>query len=156
MDRRFQYNSCYCLSEDMKKGKTTVFNFNTTLVIVYRNILMTSSKIGANFNTTLVIVYLATLHKLRADLNYFNTTLVIVYRNLMSFVFSTFSISIQLLLLFIQSRKIDACTIQKFQYNSCYCLSNNEILFTHRWTRFQYNSCYCLSTIPDRRACKIS
>ena len=25
MDRRFQYNSCYCLSEDMKKGKTTVF-----------------------------------------------------------------------------------------------------------------------------------
>ena len=35
----------------------------------------------------------------------------------------------------------------KFQYNSCYCLSNNRIIGNGSIKGFQYNSCYCLSII---------
>ena len=55
--KRFQYNSCYCLSISTGQGVSSFFNFNTTLVIVYRFRSTEEPLQGSYFNTTLVIVY---------------------------------------------------------------------------------------------------
>ena len=53
----------------------------------------------------------------------FNTTLVTVYRMDIGLTSPATQISIQLLLLFIQKRAVINEDVDRFQYNSCYCLS---------------------------------
>lgn len=56
-----------------------------------------------------------------------------------------YSISIQLLLLFIWPRTVMERLGHRFQYNSCYCLSKDGKRVPEESALFQYNSCYCLS-----------
>ena len=98
---KFQYNSCYCLSTAVLLPSVVVTDFNTTLVTVYPNIITIMCVRDNNFNTTLVTVY-------RMDIGLTSPAT---------------QISIQLLLLFIQKRAVINEDVDRFQYNSCYCLS---------------------------------
>ena len=98
---KFQYISCYCLSTLVAKQDCLKKNFNTSHVTVY-------------------LFYSPCLECFCYD---FNTSHVTVYRLLLVlYLFPSF-ISIHLMLLFIN--RPSKCKYQsyKFQYISCYCLS---------------------------------
>ena len=97
----FQYNSCYCLSF------VHAFFFANTFRFQYNSCYCLS---------LLILV-------LPQPLNDFNTTLVTVYRDKQKRQSPFIQISIQLLLLFIGQDVYFDIQVEKFQYNSCYCLS---------------------------------
>ena len=75
------------------------------------------------FNTSHVTVYLLAVMIREKYLNYFNTSHVTVYPVSVGF----------------------ASLVNKFQYISCYCLSQERKKGVFKDYEFQYISCYCLS-----------
>ena len=58
MSCKFQYNPCYCLSQERTAVLIFWNRFNTTLVTVYRRVKLDQLTSTRSFNTTLVTVYL--------------------------------------------------------------------------------------------------
>ena len=99
---RFQYISCYCLSDSHCMSLETQWYFNTSHVTVYHNLLS---------------VYYSANH-------HFNTSHVTVYRIRTVWVWKHNGISIHLMLLFIFVSAFLNVFTSGFQYISCYCLSS--------------------------------
>ena len=111
---------------------------NTTLVTVY---LIVSSLIFLSdfcLNTTLVTVYPEFLKSVTGKNDCLNTTLVTVYQTTRSLGTELKTVSIQLLLLFIQKTHYSCKVLLLSQYNSCYCLSQS--LSNHRPKQVRLNT----------------
>ena len=123
---QFQYNSCYCLSmtpETFRMNRHLYFN--TTLVIVYREVY-TGISITGIISIQLLLLF---IHKCGHQL-----------LRLWEFQYnSCYCLSVMPEDVYEQ--------VKKFQYNSCYCLSEWGRCSWYRIGKFQYNSCYCLSGV---------
>ena len=104
---RFQYISCYCLSDSHCMSLETQWYFNTSHVTVYHNLLSVYYSANHHFNTSHVTVYRRYREPASNIVTDFNTSHVTVYQQP-----TTFS-GVGLL----------------FQYISCYCLSVVQHLF---------------------------
>ena len=112
---QFQYNSCYCLSltsETFRMNRHLYFN--TTLVIVYREVY-TGISITGIISIQLLLLFIIHLKGIDIELT---------------------AISIQLLLLFIGQDPFGGEEIDIFQYNSCYCLSINADTSSYVYENF--------------------
>ena len=101
VDLSFQYISCYCLSSVIQVDRFHASSFQYISCYCLSYLRHVYSHLSLNFNTSHVTVY-----------RYHST----------SFFFATF-ISIHLMLLFIGFDKEAILRLCKFQYISCYCLS---------------------------------
>ena len=122
---KFQYISCYCLSQHCSQFPVNSPNFNTSHVTVYRFPPGFTISVNRYFNTSHVTVYRgATITRTQSG-KYFNTSHVTVYR----------------------IPDTDEAFEMVFQYISCYCLSNSIQPLKSLFVKFQYISCYCLSDL---------
>ena len=111
------------IGQDLGVLRWLYTNFNTSHVTVYRGIEVLVVHIQTYFNTSHVTVY----HYRVQWFNLYN------------------SISIHLMLLFIDGGPVQIGVESTFQYISCYCLSQTATRWTNFHRIFQYISCYCLS-----------
>ena len=100
--KSFQYISCYCLSEFRNILERTMLRFQYISCYCLSHTPSFLFLQGYNFNTSHVTVYLQHLPQ----------------------VLLSMLISIHLMLLFIGFNKEGIMRLCKFQYISCYCLSN--------------------------------
>ena len=130
---KFQYNSCYCLSNHVILpqlwGRISI---QLLLLFIFLNQIGHAEDFS-NFNTTLVIVY-----RIPSVLSVFPTSISI--QLLLLFIMwsagrsqNTRIISIQLLLLFIKTGFPCLNKLSLFQYNSCYCLSARKETIRRTW-----------------------
>ena len=168
----FQYISCYCLSMSLSFVTLDFANFNTSHVAVYpytyRNHIV--------YNT--ISIHLMLLF-IPVMIMWYNRMFFISIHLMLLFILSAcnatykcFFISIHLMLLFIVPSPNFPSPSPKFQYISCYCLSQHCSQFpvnspnfntshvtvyrigTHpkaKGCKFQYISCYCLSRGDDNK-----
>ena len=186
---RFQYISCYCLSDSHCMSLETQWYFNTSHVTVYHSRASFCNSFNIHFNTSHVTVYLLadsfvisinhiSIHLMLlfigVKVSYpsgrenFNTSHVTVYLThyqtgisitifqyiscyclsiSKSFYNCFLTISIHLMLLFINNETAQVAQEILFQYISCYCLSPSGCTTLVAVAPFQYISCYCLSVI---------
>ena len=104
----FKYISCYYLSQTLKLQLVFFLHSNTSHVIIYPRICFVLPYVFLNSNTSHVIIY----HSF-------------FYRR-----FSSYSIQIHLMLLFIQKLLAKQIVQIKFKYISCYYLSLSNIPFS--------------------------
>jgi hypothetical protein len=123
IDNLFQYNSCFCLSQEqyVGSGQNMLFQYNSCFCLSFLKGLGLSQEVIFQYNSCFC---LSGKEKTvpYGDYN-FNTTLVFVYLNC----------------------ECGRQWLQAFQYNSCFCLSFWDIAKTEMENLFQYNSCFCLS-----------
>ena len=120
---RFQYISCYCLSDSHCMSLETQWYFNTSHVTVYLCISIPEC-VYIRISIHLMLLFIT----------------VWMYHPC-----SRCSISIHLMLLFICNQNCDSRCGWLFQYISCYCLSKIQGASIKYCYGFQYISCYCLS-----------
>ena len=142
---RFQYISCYCLSDSHCMSLETQWYFNTSHVTVYHNLLSVYYSANHHFNTSHVTVYrIRTVWVWKH--NGISIHLMLLFITVwMYHPCSRCSISIHLMLLFICNQNCDSRCGWLFQYISCYCLSKIQGASIKYCYGFQYISCYCLS-----------
>ena len=120
----FQYISCYCLSMHRKQLIPAHTYFNTSHVTVYPLSGWYGYSYPGNFNTSHVTVYQFKVHSpdWARSISIHLMLLFIFAGSCLFFAHSV--ISIHLMLLFIEAGKNKIMEELRFQYISCYCLSN--------------------------------
>ena len=122
---RFQYISCYCLSDSHCMSLETQWYFNTSHVTVYQGYHKAGKEVW-DISIHLMLLFITPGQASAIRLIY---------------------ISIHLMLLFINNETAQVAQEILFQYISCYCLSPSGCTTLVAVAPFQYISCYCLSVI---------
>ena len=120
---RFQYISCYCLSDSADDNSNRSKKFQYISCYCLSNPIARIPIPEHHFNTSHVTVYRLAGYVIHDNSLNFNTSHVTVYPEGMAESFEETS----------------------FQYISCYCLSYLIHLKQYQLSLFQYISCYCLS-----------
>ena len=123
----FQYISCYCLSILKAWYTTCVPGVSIHLMLLFIQNGDQVEWYDPRFNTSHVTVYLLRTTKQELQLHCFNTSHVTVYHIRQYRLFLSCTVSIHLMLLFINSQFINFSCQSTFQYISCYCLSHKQL-----------------------------
>ena len=121
-DLQFQYISCCSLSEMALKEKIVQVRFNTSHVVVYRDILIWNYGSKRFQYISCCSLSIHPSHDKRRN-KCFNTSHVVVYRGACRILYKAFRVSIHLMLQFILKYPEYSVNILLFQYISCCSLS---------------------------------